>query len=106
MENQKVMEAAYNFTDAVIENKEYTIEKSHYLERSYIINVSHGTLRTSIAAFVAPQGIFSEKLPIHFAHQQQLVVECLKYDSELQAAEQREKELKEEFEAWRANNGK
>lgn len=106
MKNLKVMEAAYNFTDAVIENKEYTIEKSAYVEGSYFVNVSHGTLRTSIAAFVVPQNIFSEMLPIHFAHQQQLVLECLKYDSELKAAEQREKELKEEFEAWRASNGK
>lgn len=106
MKNLKVMEAAYNFTDAVIENKEYTIEKSAYVEGSYFINVSHGTLRTSIASFVVPQNIFYDILPIRFSHQQQLVLECLKYDSELKAAEQREKELKEEFEAWRANNGK
>lgn len=106
MENQKVMEAAYNFTDAVIENKEYTIEKSAYVEGTYFINVSHGTLRTSIAAFVISQNIFSEMLPIRFAHQWQLVLACLKYDSELKEAEQREKELKEEFEAWRKNNGK
>ena len=106
MENQKVMEAAYNFTDAVIENKEYTIEKSAYVEGTYFINVSHGTLRTSIAAFVISQNIFSEMLPIRFAHQRQLVLACLKYDSELKAAEQREKELEAEFEAWRAKNGK
>lgn len=106
MESQKVMEAAYNFTDTVIENKDYTIEKSACVEGCYFINISHGTLQTSIAAFVAPHNIFSEMLPIRFAHQQQLVLECLKYDSELKAVDQREKELKEEFEIWRRKYGK
>ena len=106
MENQKVMEAAYNFTDAVIENKEYTIEKSAYIEGSYFINVSHGTLRTSIAAFVVPQGIFSDMLPIRFAHQQQLVLEVQKFHEEQERKTREEEQLKEQFNEWRKNNGK
>ena len=106
MENQKVMEAAYNFTDAVIENKMYVIEKCHYLERTYWINFEYEKSKTGIAMYDVRLDVFVERLPVHDTQQQMLKAECVKFDKELEAAELREKELKEEFETWRKNNGK
>ena len=51
-------------------------------------------------------GTLTEVLPIRDVHLQAFKEAFLQYDKELKTAEQREKELKEEFEAWRANNGK
>lgn len=104
MENLKVMEAAYNFTDAVIENKDYTIEKSCDMLCCDVKNML-GT-KNSIAYYTPATDSFREVLPIRDKHQQELKEACLKYDNELKAAEQREKQLKAEFEAWRASNGK
>ncbi len=104
MENLKVMEAAYNFTDAVIENKEYFIEKTGDMLSCNIKNML-GT-GNSIAYYIPASDRFKEVLPIRYVHQQELKEACLQYSKELQAAEQREKELKAEFEAWRANHGK
>ena len=105
MENQKVMEAAYNFTDAVIENKEYFIERGYYSDM-LVIKIGFSGAATPIAYYNKSSDTLIEELPIRYVHQQELKEACLQYDKELQAAEQREKELKEEFEAWRKNNGK
>lgn len=102
----KVMEAAYSFTDAVIDNKCYFIEKNSVLENNYWINVEYKGLRTGIAMYDVRYDVFMERLPIRDAQQQIIKAECVKFDKELEAAELREKELKEEFETWRKNNGK
>ena len=99
------MEAAYNFTDAVIENKMYVIEKSNF-GKIYYIEVEYRKSKTCIALYDIENKIFIERMPIHDTQQQMLKAECVKLDKELEAAELREKELKEEFEAWRKNNGK
>lgn len=104
--NMKVMETAYNFTDAVIKNKKYIVEKSDYLERTYWININYDKSKTGIAMYDARYDVFIERMPIRYAQQQILKAECVKFDKELQAAELREKELKEEFEAWKKNDGK
>ena len=95
------MEAAYNFTDAVIENKEYLIEKSKYLEKTYWINIEYDKSKKGIAMYDVVNDIFVERLPIHYSQQQTLKEACKQYDKELKEAEQREKELKEEFEEWK-----
>lgn len=100
------MEAAYNFTDAVIENKKYTIEKGNYLKKTYWINFEYENSKIGIAMYDVMCDIFIERVPIRYAQQQILKAECVKFDKELEAAEQREKELKEEFESWRKNDGK
>lgn len=103
--NLKVMEAAYNFTDAVIEDRCYSIEKGYHFE-TFWINIEYKNSKIGLAMYDVRYDVFMERLPIHYAQQQFLKAECLKYDNVLKAAEQREKEIKEEFEAWRKNNGK
>ena len=101
----KVMEAAYNFTDAVIENKEFSIEQGFCPDTlTAKVEISGG--KTLIAFYMTGIGTLTEVLPIRDVHLQELKEAFLQYDKELKAAEQREKELKAEFEAWRANNGK
>ena len=103
--NMKVMEAAYNFTDAVIENKEFFIEPGFCPDTlTAKVKISGGT--TLIAFYMTGIDTLTEVLPIRDVHLQALKEAFLQYDKELKAAEQREKELKAEFEAWRANNGK
>lgn len=103
MKNLKVMEAAYNFTDAVIENKEYTIERGFYM---LIVKIENSDVATPIALYDKNCDTLAAGLPIRDVRQQELKEECRSYEKELKAAEQREKELKKEFEAWRAKNGK
>lgn len=101
----KVMEAAYNFTDAVIENKEFFIEQGFCPDTlTAKVKISGGT--TLIALYMTGVDTLTEVLPIRDSHQQELKEAFLQYDKELKEAEQREKELKAEFEAWRKNNGK
>ena len=112
MENQKVMEAAYNFTDAVIENKSYFIEKgcskNTYLVKTVLSENQGASSLLAIADYMKYQKKFKlfEALPLRENVCDIILQEVQKFHEELQAAEQREKELKEEFEAWRANNGK
>ena len=103
--NMKVMEAAYNFTDAVIENKEYTIERGFYPDM-LIVKINFSGAATPIAYYNMNIDTLTDVLPISDVHQQELKKECLQYSKELEAAEQREKELEAEFEAWRKSNGK
>lgn len=101
----KVMEAAFNFTDAVIENKLFFIEQGFCPDTlTAKVKISGGT--TLIAFYLTGIGTLNEVLPIREVHLQGLKEAFLQYDKDLKAAEQREKELKEEFEAWRAKNGK
>ena len=110
MENLKVMEAACNFTDAVIENKEYFIEKG-CSKNTYLVKTALSENKGSSALLAIVDKIgngfdFWEVLPCRESTRNIILQEVQKFHEELQAAEQREKELKEEFEAWRANNGK
>lgn len=105
MENLKVREAAYNFTDAVIENKSYSIERGYYSD-TLIVKIKNQGTETPMAYYNMDIDILMEALPIRDIHKKKLKEACLQYDRELKAAEQRERELKEEFEAWRKINGK
>ncbi len=104
MENQKVMEAAYNFTDAVIENKSYFIERGFYSD-TLVVKIKFQGVETPIAYYDVIFDTLKEALPIRDIHQK-IKEACLQYDRELKESEQRERKLKEEFEAWRAKNGK
>ena len=99
MKNQKVMEAAYNL------NKEYFIEKGFYPDM-FIVKINFSGAATPIAYYNMNIDTLTDVLPISDVHQQELKKECLQYSKELEAAEQREKELEAEFEAWRKSNGK
>lgn len=103
--NLKVMEAAYNFTDAVIEDKNYFIERGFYSEM-LLIKIRNKSIETPIAYYNRECSTLTEALPIRDIHKKKLKEACLQYDRKLKESEQREKELREEFNEWRKNNGK
>lgn len=111
MENQKVMEAAYNFTDAVIESKEYFIEKgcskNTYLVKTALSEEGASAL-IAIVDYMNRQNKFNfwEVLPFRESIRNIILQEAQKFHEEQERKVIEEEQLKEQFNEWRKNNGK
>lgn len=112
MKNLKVMEAAYNFTDAVIENKEYFIEKGcskdTYLVKTALSENQGASSLLAIADYMKHQNKFNlwEVLPLRENVRDIILQEVQKFHEEQERKAREEEQLKEQFNEWRANNGK
>lgn len=110
MENLKVIEAAYNFTDAVIESKEYFIEKGCSKD-TYLIKtaLSENKGSSALMAVVGKIGNgfdFWETIPVRDNVRNIILQEVQKFHEEQERKEREEEQLKEQFNEWRKNNGK
>lgn len=110
MKNLKVMEAAYNFTDAVIENKEYFIEKGSgkntYLVKTALSENQGSSALIAIVGKIGNGFDFWETLPCRESTRNIILQEVQKLHEEQERKAREEEQYKAEFEAWRANNGK
>lgn len=112
MKNLKVMEAAYNFTDAVIENKEYFIEKGcskgTYLVKTALSENQGASSLLAIADYMKHQHNLKlfEVLPLRENVRDIILQEVQKFHEEQERKAREEEQYKAEFEAWRAKNGK
>ena len=112
MKNLKVMEAAYNFTDAVIENKEYFIEEGCGKD-TYVIKTALSENQGSFALLAVVDYMYSQKkfnfwevLPFRENVRDIILQEVQKFHEEQERKAREEEQLKEQFNEWRANNGK
>ena len=112
MENLKVMEAAYNFTDAVIENKEYFIEKGcgkdTYLVKTAVSENHKASALMAVVDYMKHQKKFNlrEVLPLRENVRDIILQEVQKFHEEQERKAREEEQLKEQFNEWRKNNGK
>lgn len=112
MENLKIMEAAYNFTDAVIENKSYFIEKgcskNTYLVKTALSENKGASALLAIVDYMNRQNKFNfwEVLPFRESTRNIILQEVQKFHEEQERKAREEEQLKEQFNEWRAKNGK
>lgn len=104
------MEAAYNFTDAVIENKCYFIEKG-CSKNTYLVKtaLSENKESSALIAIVDKIGeVFKlwEVLPLRGNVRDIILQEVQKFHEEEVRKAREEEQLKELFNEWRKNNGK
>lgn len=110
--NLKVMEAAYNFTDAVIESKSYFIEKGcskdTYLVKTAISENKGKSALLAISDFrkITKDFSFWEVLPIRESTRNIILQEVQKFHEDEERKAREEEQLKEQFNEWRAKNGK
>lgn len=109
--NLKVLEAAYNLTDAVIESKSYFIVRG-YGDGIYHIKASLSEEENSEAhlAIVYRKSVndfdFWEIIPVRDNVRNIILQEVQKFHEEEVRKAREEEQLKAEFEEWRANNGR